>query len=822
MVENKLVIPDEMMQYLNQSILGIEATELPQADHRATNTTNTEDVKHKPNTTETKETEHKEGDREKEAKKKESKEAGDETTAANDDKVATVAKETETDEKDEDSDKNKDKKKEVKKDDGVFKEPLPTVSKDSKANKEVKVKDVLAMSIGAEHKNNEEIAMSVSLGDSGINALEKLKKAADAQKGNETYPMMPPNGSPMGQVKCQNQNLMSSQGRMTQMGPPNGYNVYGMNQNQSSHNIQAMQNMIAGQNMQMQHNAMMQQQMAMMNNHQAMMNRNSMMMNQQKQMNTYQNMVMSPQQQLMMQQGMPSPQQNMMMNQNMMSPHNNGNMNVMSPQNNMNMNVMSPHSNMSVMSPHSNMNVMSPQNNNMNIMSPQHNMNMNVMSPQNNMNMNVMSPQTNSMNMNVMSPQSNMNMNVMSPQMARNVMSPPSNMNVMSPQNINMNVRSPQVNTNVMGQNNMNIMSPQNNNMNVMSPPGNNNVMSPPGISSDINILPTKKMSNQTNPKTPQPNLQQYMNPPNQIAQNCNVPYPNGPMASQLAMHNRLMQYQMQNSTNPGLPKSAASSMSIDQSIGSNANLRSHHESMHQYSNMTLCERHYQDCRGASIQQTTNVNNSQTFANNQLTRANYPNLQQQNTNLQQSAKNPHQQQDANNCNNEKNPVNNYNANFCGGNQWDYQRQNNVYQNYNQYEMVYQNQQRFADGDNGHITRITCPQTRTENTPCQERNDAANTVNGNPNSNNELVPNGDDVQVWDISQSQGSPARNGARQEAYRRTLAYVQSCQGWTNPETVSSSTHPLCSSNSNMVVNDLNTSLSSFYEENQFLQMIQ
>lgn len=78
--------------------------------------------------------------------------------------------------------------------------------------------------------------------------------------------------------------------------------------------------------------------------------------------------------------------------------------------------------------------------------------------------------------------------------------------------------------------------------------------------------------------------------------------------------------------------------------------------------------------------------------------------------------------------------------------------------------------------------------------------------------------------------------SGMHSEAYQRTLEYVQNCQNWleingnqnfnnyrnnssNNPQTVvSSSTHP----SSNMIINDMTTSLNSLLEENRFLQMIQ
>ncbi|KAL3284723.1 hypothetical protein HHI36_018869 [Cryptolaemus montrouzieri] len=114
----------------------------------------------------------------------------------------------------------------------------------------------------------------------------------------------------------------------------------------------------------------------------------------------------------------------------------------------------------------------------------------------------------------------------------------------------------------------------------------------------------------------------------------------------------------------------------------------------------------------------------------------------------------------------------------------------------------------------------------------------------------------EIQCKDISQSQMSPgivnqrketagtnvntnantnvnANNsiqaiGMRQDTYQRTLEYVQNCQSWVgNSETVTSSTHPLATVKgeepcSNMVVNDMTSSLSSLLEENRYLQMIQ
>ncbi|XP_060520095.1 transcriptional activator cubitus interruptus [Cylas formicarius] len=94
-------------------------------------------------------------------------------------------------------------------------------------------------------------------------------------------------------------------------------------------------------------------------------------------------------------------------------------------------------------------------------------------------------------------------------------------------------------------------------------------------------------------------------------------------------------------------------------------------------------------------------------------------------------------------------------------------------------------------------------------------------------------NDNEVQCKDISQSEMNQNGNnatvtlGMREDAYQRTLEYVQNCQSWvSNSDMVTSTTHPLgkCTdpSNPNMVVNDMTSSLSSLLEENRYLQMIQ
>lgn len=109
----------------------------------------------------------------------------------------------------------------------------------------------------------------------------------------------------------------------------------------------------------------------------------------------------------------------------------------------------------------------------------------------------------------------------------------------------------------------------------------------------------------------------------------------------------------------------------------------------------------------------------------------------------------------------------------------------------------------------------------------------------------------EIQCKDVSQSQMSPAavnsmntnvtpKNpnsanvntvqpyGMRQDAYQRTLEYVQNCQSWVSSSEMfnSTTTNPVVkcvdTSSSNMVVNDMTSSLSSLLEENRYLQMIQ
>lgn len=82
----------------------------------------------------------------------------------------------------------------------------------------------------------------------------------------------------------------------------------------------------------------------------------------------------------------------------------------------------------------------------------------------------------------------------------------------------------------------------------------------------------------------------------------------------------------------------------------------------------------------------------------------------------------------------------------------------------------------------------------------------------------------------VNQSQPSPGNEttmlGMRQDTYQRTLEYVQNCQSWVNNSDAANSTVSFvkCGDkpSSNMIVNDMTSSLSSLLEENRYLEMIQ
>ncbi|CAB3233203.1 unnamed protein product [Arctia plantaginis] len=487
----------------------------------------------------------------------------------------------------------------------------------------------------------------------------------------------------------------------------------------------------------------------------------------------------------------------------------------MSPQS-----VMSPHVPHNVMSPPSVYNVMSPQSV-MSVMSPQHN----AMSPQSMQSL--MSPQM--PNQIIMSPRHN---NIGSP-MSQNMASPMVNMTSPMPQNIasplshgmpspmHPGLQSPmgQGMTSPMVQNIPNMaMNGQISNQNQMM---NMNMNQGPQGAVNQNYMNYRHNCSSKVPVQNRPNFNQYQNQnynqlPTYPAQNQNVmrsqnmqqyqmmqqynqnQMPMHPMGNQPMVYNNQMNYQPVNYTNQSnqmhsLQMSRSSVMSVDNSGNMSRG------TMNNY-----CEQQNQCPPQQNEQYNQNMQS-------------YPQPPPYNTVVNAAnvmgpppPKNNHQYNQTMMNNNQ------YYNHQRPYNQWDYP--GNQFNKHNMQKSA-QNSMNMSTGSQKPIngTRASVNQMKNDQqTDCS--------MNSLRSQNNQAS----DVQVWDISQSQ-IEATNGRkknqnstmRQDTYQRTLEYVESCENWKSSEMVSSSTHPL-QGGDNMVVNDLQTSLSSFYEENQYLQMIQ
>lgn len=490
-----------------------------------------------------------------------------------------------------------------------------------------------------------------------------------------------------------------------------------------------------------------------------------------------------------------------------------------SPKTNITQNILSPqslaHSMLSPQSlPHS---AMSPQT----VMSPHHIPNsvmspssvFNVMSPQSVMS--VMSPQHNAM-----SPQSMQSM--MSPQMPNQIMMSPRHNNIGSP--MSQNMASPMVN----------ISSPMSHGMPSPMHPGLQSPMAQGMVSPMVQNVPINMpvnqnqmvnmnqtqisvnpnyMTHQNGPKITNRNTNQYQNynqvPSYPVQNQLNVRPPNMqyqimPQYNQMPMHqmqqtqmvynnqvaNYPVNYQNQNSLHP-MQMSRSSVMSVDNSGNMSRGV------MNNY-----CEQSNACPPMQNPQYNQNMHYQQPPPYNSVVT---------NTNVMgpPPPKNNHQYNQTMMNNNQ------YYNHQRPYNQWDYP--GNQFNKHNMQKSA-QNSVNMSTGSqkamNG--TRVSIPGNVKNQTDCS--------MNSLRNHNNQAS----EVQVWDISQSQ-IEANNGRkkgqnntmRQDTYQRTLEYVESCENWKSSEMVSSSTHPL-QGGDNMVVNDLQTSLSSFYEENQYLQMIQ
>ncbi|XP_047519206.1 transcriptional activator cubitus interruptus isoform X1 [Pieris napi] len=445
----------------------------------------------------------------------------------------------------------------------------------------------------------------------------------------------------------------------------------------------------------------------------------------------------------------------------------------MSPQS-----VMSPHNMTNLMSPPSVYNVMSPQSV-MSVMSPQHN----AMSPQSMQSL--LSPRHN----NIGSPMSqNLNspmMNMASP-MPQNIASP---MSHGMPSPMHPGLQSPITSPMIQNMTNMtmNMPSPQNQNQNIMMMNGN------------------MAASQMANSQMAAPHMAQYNS-----RQNCKMPNKNFNVPKQYP-NQSYNQHPMQNQS---MPQQNMAQYPVMQQFNQNMQMQGPQPQMpymanypQNYMNQSG-QMHPMQMSRSSVMSVDNSGNIPRGTINSY----YENQCPQNLQHTQNVQYP--QPPYNTAPNLMGPPPPKNNQF--NNQY-YNRQLNQWEYANQY-----NKMKSAQNSVNMSTGSQKP------------------VNGMPPIN-QALKNGDtdcsmnslrsqnqpsDVQVWDISQSQidasnNRKKQNSMRQDTYQRTLEYVENCENWKSSEMVSSSTHPL-QGGDNMVVNDLQTSLSSFYEENQYLQMIQ
>ncbi|XP_053618960.1 transcriptional activator GLI3 isoform X2 [Plodia interpunctella] len=509
-----------------------------------------------------------------------------------------------------------------------------------------------------------------------------------------------------------------------------------------------------------------------------------------------------------------------------------------------------PHSMLSPQSlPHSAMSpqsVMSPHNIPHNVMSPPSVYN--VMSPQSVMS--VMSPQHNAM-----SPQSMQSL--MSPQMPNQMMMSPRHNNIGSP--LSQNMASPMVN--MASPITQNIASPMSHGMPSPMHPGMQSPMTQNVSSQMVQNIPNMPMNSPAgnqNMLNMNQNPQLQGVPPSYInnRQNCNAKIP--------IRNNVPNQYQNQN-YNPVPPYPIQQNQMPQQ----NVNVRNQNiQPMQQYTMMQQYNPNQIPVMHQMPQNQNMVYNNQMM--NYQQHVNYPNQSNQMHPLQMSRSSGMSVDNSGNmsrgamnsyCDQQNQMQNQYNqnvqypqpppynsvvnaANVMGPpppkNNHQY---NQAMMNNNQY---YNHQRPYNQWDypgnqfNKHNMQKSVQNSVNMSTGSQKPNGTRVSINCN-----QIVKNGDqtdcsmnslrgqnenqaDVQVWDISQSQ-IEATNGRkknqnstmRQETYQRTLEYVENCENWKSSEMVSSSTHPP-QGGDNMVVNDLQTSLSSFYEENQYLQLIQ
>ncbi|KAI8425650.1 hypothetical protein MSG28_011464 [Choristoneura fumiferana] len=509
----------------------------------------------------------------------------------------------------------------------------------------------------------------------------------------------------------------------------------------------------------------------------------------------------------------------------------------MSPQS-----VMSPH-NMpqTVMSPPSVYNVMSPQSV-MSVMSPQHN----AMSPQSMQSL--MSPQM--PNQIMMSPRHN---NIGSP-MSQNMASPavnmasPMNQNMPSPMSHGMpspmhpSLQSPmapgmsQAGPMIQNMPNIPMNQPQNPNQNMMM----NMNMNQPHMQGMPPTYPQNNINNRQNCNSKVIN-KNYNNVQNQYQSQNYIqapPYPiqqNQQNGNNLRQQN-MQQYQMQVYNQNQMPVMHQMNQNQPNMVYNNQMMPPNYQQPMNYPNQNNQMHQMQMSRSSVMSVDNSGNMARGSMNSYCEQQNQcPPMQnnQFNQNMQYPLPPPYNSVvNAANVMGPPPPKNNhqYNQAMMNNNQyynhqrpyiqWDYP--GNQFNKHNMQKSV-QNSVNMSTGSqkpvNGTRPQMNCNQMAKNG---EQQTDCS--MNSLRSQNNQPS----DVQVWDISQSQieATNARkknqnSTMRQETYQRTLEYVENCENWKSSEMVSSSTHPL-QGGDNMVVNDLQTSLSSFYEENQYLQMIQ
>ncbi|XP_032524857.2 transcriptional activator cubitus interruptus [Danaus plexippus] len=464
----------------------------------------------------------------------------------------------------------------------------------------------------------------------------------------------------------------------------------------------------------------------------------------------------------------------------------------------------------------------------------------NVMSPQSVMS--VMSPQHNAM-----SPQSMPSL--MSPQMPNQMMSPRNN-NIASP--ITQNMGSPMMN--ITSPLNQNIASPMSHGMpspmhpglqspnpmvqNLSNMPRNTQAIQNQNQHHIMNMNQTQQLAqqqaynNHQNCKLPSKN---YNNVPNQYQNQTYTQAAAYPTQNQMNInmrHQNLQQYQMMQQFNQN--QSQIPIMPPNNSNMAYGNQMINYAQHGSYTNQSNQLHPMQISRSSMMSVDNSGNMNRGSLNGYYEQTMSPSAQnpQYNQNVQYPAPPPYNA--VNNAANVMGPPppknnhqynqammnnNQYYNNQRSYNQWDYP--GNQFNKHNMQKST-QNSVNMSTGSQKPVmngTRISMNCNQIMKNPGEQTDCSMNSLRS---QNNQA-----DVQVWDISQSQIEATngrkknQNTMRQETYQRTLEYVESCENWKSSEIVSSSTHPL-QGGDNMVVNDLRTSLSSFYEENQYLQMIQ